>query len=93
MAKFNELTEADRVSFIKDEFVRALEELLIEPAELKKVIAEDKFKTVMEFLPSIKQPDCQCGTCLDMDKLDTRIPPELHPVIEAARKRCEEKTY
>lgn len=93
MAKFNDCSEAERIVFLKDEFVRIIEELLVDSTEIKKTLPEDKFKTVMDFVPSLKAPDCDCGTCLAMDKLEARIPAELQCLIEIARKRCEERNY
>jgi hypothetical protein len=93
MAKFTDCPENERIVFLKDEFVRCIEELLIDPSEIKKVLPEDKFKTVMEFVPSLKVPECGCGTCLAMEKLDGRIPTELECIIGIARKRCEERQY
>lgn len=93
MAKFNECPEAERIIFLKDEFVRSIEELLVDPTEIKKLLPEDKFKKVMEYIPTLKVPECDCGTCLSMDKLDARVPQELDCLIEIARKRCEERNY
>lgn len=93
MAKFNECPEGERIIFLKDEFVRSIEELFVDPAEIQKLLPEDKYKKVMEFIPTLKAPECDCGTCLSMDKLDARVPAELECLIEIARKRCEERTY
>lgn len=93
MAKFNDCSEQEKIVFLKDEFVRSIEEMLIDPTEIKKLLPEDKFKVAMDFIPSLKAPECDCGTCLCMDKLDARIPTELQCLIEIARKRCEERNY
>lgn len=93
MAKFAECNESDRIIYLKDEFVRIIEEIIIDPAEIKKLIPEDKFKVVMDYVPNLKCADCTCGACLSVDKLEARIPKELEPLIEIARKRCEERTY
>jgi hypothetical protein len=93
MAKFNDCSEAEKIIFLKDEFVRSIEEMLVDPTELKKTIPEEQFKTVMDFIPNLKAKDCDCGACLSMDKLDGRIPAELQCLITVARKRCEERNY
>lgn len=93
MAKFNELSDNDRINYLKDEFVRSIEELLIDPAEIKKILPEDTFKKIMDYVPSLKAPECGCGTCLSMDKLEARVPEELQALVELAHKRCEERTY
>lgn len=98
MAKFNEFSETDRIIYLKDEFVRTIEELLVDPNEVQKLsktldISEDKFKAAMAFIPSLKAAGCDCGTCLSMDKLEARVPPELECLISIARKRCEDRAY
>lgn len=94
--KFNECSEQDRIVYLKDEFIRCIEELLIDPKDIQKVMPEDTFKKVMEYVPTLVAKDCQrdvCGTCIQMDKLEARIPNELDPVLDLARKRCEERVY
>lgn len=93
MPKFAECTESDRIIFLIDEFVRSIEELLVDPTEIKKVMPEDKFKMVMDYIPGLKCSDCNCGTCISTDKIEARVPKELEPLIEIARKRCEERNY
>jgi len=93
MAKFNECPEIDRINYLKDEFVRSIEELLVDPTEIQKVLSAEQFKTVMDFIPTLKSPECDCGTCLSMDKLEARVPAELECLITIARKRCEERNY
>lgn len=93
MAKFTDCPEVERINFLKDEFVCVLGEMMVDPTEIKKLLPEDKFTTAKEFLPSLKQAACDCGTCIDMSKLEARIPPELQCLIGIARKRCEGRTY
>ncbi len=93
MAKFNECPESERIIFLKDEFVRTIETLMIDPSEIKKILPEDKFAKVMEFIPTLKAAECDCNTCIDMSKLDARVPAELECLIEIARKSCEERIY
>ena len=93
MAKFNECSEADRIIALKEQFMKSLEELLTDPSAISKAIPEDKFKQVMAFIPSLKVAECECGTCIDMKKLENRIPSELEPLIEFSRKKCEERNY
>ncbi len=93
MAKFNECPEQDRLIYMRDEFIRSLEEFLHDPTEIKKLLSEEKYKTVAAYLPTIKLPECNCGSCIMVDKLEGRVPPELESMIEVARKRCEERNY
>lgn len=95
MAKFSECSEAERIVYLKDEFVKTIELLMVDPNQLKSLIPEGNFKVASEFIPSIRQKDCQpeCGTCIDMTKLESRIPPELECLVEIARKKCEERAY
>lgn len=93
MAKFTDFNEAERIVFIKEEFIRLIEEILIDPTEIKKTIPEDKFKIVSDCVQSLKVAECTCGQCINMDKLEARVPSELQCLIEMSRKRCEEKTY
>ena len=93
MAKFTDLNEAEKIQHLKDEFVRIIEEILVDPTEIQKLLPEDKYKTVKDYLPSLKAPECICGTCILMDKLDARIPTELESIIGIARKRCEERQF
>lgn len=93
MAKFNDCSEAEKIIFLKDEFVRSIEEMLIDPTDIQKTLPEDKFKTAMAYIPNLKAKECDCGSCLSMDKLDGRIPAELECLIEIARKRCEDRNY
>jgi hypothetical protein len=91
--KFSECPESERIIFLKDEFIRSIEEMLVDPTEIHKILSEENYKKVMDFIPSLKAPECDCGTCLSMDKLDARIPTELECLIAIARKRCEERVY
>jgi hypothetical protein len=92
MAKFSECSEADRIVFLKDEFIRNIEEIFVDPTEIKKHLSEDDFKKVMEFVPTLREPGCKCGQCIAVSKLESRIPKELECVIALSRKRCEERT-
>lgn len=93
MAKFNECSEAERIVALKDQFIKSIEELLSDPSKIQKEMEESKFNQVMSFVPSLKLKDCGCGLCVDMSKLENRIPPELEPLIEFSRKKCEERNY
>lgn len=93
MAKFSECPEAERIIFLKDQFISNIEEIIVDPTNIKKLIKDDDFKTVMDFIPALKAKDCACNKCIDVSKLEGRIPPELNSLIEVSRKQCEERSY
>lgn len=94
MAKFAELTDNDRINYIKDEFIKAIEEAMVDPTEIKKLVANDeKFSAVMAYIPQLKVPECNCGCCIAVEKLEGKIPTDLQPLVAVARGRCEARTY
>lgn len=93
MAKFDELSKNEKIVYIKEEFIKSIEELMLDPAKLKTEIPDDKFKIVMDYIPTLKVADCTCGSCLSIEKLEGRIPVELQPLIDIAGKRCGERVY
>lgn len=91
--KFEEFSEKDRISFIKDELVKTIEECFADPKDIKANLSEDDFKKVMDFIPSLKMDGCNCGACIKIDKIESRLPVELNPLIVLAKKRCAAHVY
>lgn len=145
MASFKDLSEQDRVLYIKDEFMSILESLAADPNEISNYIkVEDKPKSVVPILEVVKDnmtdeektellarnklanekadaanlkleneysekimqfeklkeaivklpknTGCMCGTCIDIQKMNSVIPPEFELLIDFAKKTAEEKT-
>lgn len=94
--KFIEFSENDRIQFLKDEFIRSIEECMVDPAEIAKIIPDKDMNKVIEFLPAFQEKlgfTCNCKTCLDMRVIAGKIPDPLHPLIKIAKERCLNRTY
>lgn len=91
--KFSELNDNEKIRLIKDCFMCILNEMLINPNEIKKSISEDKFTAAMEALEKIKIKDCACKRCIDMSKITYGNIPEFDCLIELSQERCASKTY
>lgn len=52
------------------------------------------FAKVEELVKGLKKKaDCRCGSCLEVNINNSVIQPELEPLIDAARKVAESKSY
>ena len=91
--KFENFSEKEKINYIKEEFMKLASQLRIDPKILEKELNEEQFKAANEFAPQLKEEGCTCGECVDMAKVDGRIPKELEPLLAIARKHCEERTY
>ena len=93
MAKWQDIAESEKIGMIKDSLIRGIEEMLLNGAEIKKMMSESDFKQVSEFMPQLKVEGCNCGCCINIGMLESRIPRELQPLVVVAKKRCEAATY
>jgi predicted HicB family RNase H-like nuclease len=93
MSKFSDLNERDRINHIRGEFNGLIEKIFLTTDELEKELTEEDFKSVKAYIPELAQPDCACGECVNMAKINGRIPKELSPILAVAKKRCEAKTW
>jgi hypothetical protein len=62
--------------------------------ELEYVLKEGIFKKIEEIISGLKKKEgCQCGACINTNITNGTIPSELEPLIDAARKEAEERSY
>lgn len=55
---------------------------------------QESYQAIEKILSSLKTPEtCMCGMCVAVDLANQPIPPELQPIVDAARKNCEAKSY
>lgn len=98
MAKFTDFEETKRIAFVRDQFYTLIEGVLAKNDVMKTLETElkpEELKTAIDFAPSVRWTECKCdgGGCLDISKVDGKVPAELRPLIRVARKLCEAKTY
>ena len=108
--KFSELSDQNKIQYVKDGFVLILEQLAKEPDKLKNYIVvpekpetgkEEEYKTKAEHFGKVanilskleKKEGCLCGSCINLNIVNSVIPPELEVLIDAARQEAEAKNY
>lgn len=91
--KFSELSEKEQVKKLKEEFMSCIEEGIVNPDSLKKSMKADEFESVKKIIDTEIHIKCDCGQCIELEKINYRIPESLEPLIEVARKRCDARVY
>lgn len=57
----------------RDEFTRLCEDALVDPNGLHNFFSQEQSQEILTLIKNIQPNNCGCGTCIDIDYLDTLI--------------------
>ena len=89
--KYTELSDKEKNAAIRGQFMH-LVDCIFTSDDLKKELPEEDYVKVKEFAKELSIK-CSCGECTLISMYDGKIPEELYPVIDLAKKRAEAHSY